>query len=291
VIALGVTCGLVSALVFGFAAVAQAHGVRRFETSPDTLPGFVTRSVRDPWTLLVVAAYIGGFGLHAVAIWLLPLYLAQATVAMSLPVSAYASARLDEMLDRHHWGAVVSVTVGLVLLSVGAGEPGDVVTTAWFATAVWIGVVVLTVISVVAVRGRHLGGSTLGVLAGLGYAFSAISVRGVGTPVEVAVVCSALAVPAYSIVAFWLYSLGMRRAAVSSATAALIVLQTFVPAAIGVALLGDGVRPGWWPGVVAGLVLATAGAVVLSLRSPVSAASASAPDPSPRRPPAPRRWP
>ena len=52
----------------------------------------------------------------------------------------------------------------------------------------------------------------------------------------------------------------MHRAAVPSTTASLIVAQTFVPAAVGVALLGDGVRDGWWPAVTAGLVLATGGA-------------------------------
>ena len=56
-----------------FAAVAQAHAVRRFDTAPDSLVGFVLRSVRDPWILGVVAAYLAGFLLHAVAIWLLPL--------------------------------------------------------------------------------------------------------------------------------------------------------------------------------------------------------------------------
>jgi hypothetical protein len=68
-------------------------------------------------------------------------------------------------------------------------------------------------------------------------------------------------------VAFWLYSLGMHRAAVPSATAPLIVAQTIVPAAIGVAFLGDGVREGWWPAVTVGLVLATSGAAVLGRQS------------------------
>ena len=48
--------------------------------------------------LLVVAAYLVGFVLHAAAIWLLPLYLAQALVAMSLPVSALASHRVEDAL-------------------------------------------------------------------------------------------------------------------------------------------------------------------------------------------------
>jgi len=121
-------------------------------------------------------------------------------------------------------------------------------------------VVALAVASAV---GSHLPGPLLGLLAGLGYAGSAISVRGLGTPVSPVVAVAALAVPSFSVFAFWLYSLGMHRAAVPSTTAALIVTQTFVPAAVGVALLGDGVRHGWWPAVAVGLVLSTSGAVLL----------------------------
>ena len=62
--------------------------------------GFVARSVRDVRTMLVVAAYLVGFVLHAAAIWLLPLYLAQALVAMSLPVTALASRRVEDALHR-----------------------------------------------------------------------------------------------------------------------------------------------------------------------------------------------
>ncbi len=257
---LGVAVGLLSAAVFGVAAVAQAQAVRGFETTPDGLVGFVVRSIRDVRTMLVVAAYLVGFVLHATAIWLLPLYLAQALVAMSLPVTALVSRRVEDALHRTGWLAVGVVTIGLVLLSLGAGEPGEVQTTTGFVVAVWIGVAALGAASVV---GRHLAGPLLGLLAGLGYAGSAISVRGIGMPVDGVVVAAALAVPVFGLVAFWLYSLGMHRAAVPSTTASLIVAQTFVPAAVGVALLGDGVREGWWPAVTVGLVLSTAGAVVL----------------------------
>jgi drug/metabolite transporter (DMT)-like permease len=267
---LGVALGLVSAAVFGVAAVVQAQAVRRFESSPDGLWGFVTRSVRDRRTMLVVAAYLVGFVLHATAIWLLPLYLAQALVAMSLPVTALVSHRVEDALHRSGWLAVAVVTAGLVLLSLGAGSAGEIVTNTRFVVLLWIGVVALAVASAI---GRRLAGPVLGVLAGLGYAGSAISVRGIGTPVDSAVVVAALAVPVFGLVAFWLYSLGMHRAAVPSTTASLIVAQTFVPAAVGVALLGDGVRAGWWPAVTLGLLLSTGGAAVLGVRSSGSPAT------------------
>jgi len=268
---LGVVLGLLSAAVFGVAAVVQARAVRGFEFTPDGLWEFVARSVRDVRTMVVVAAYLVGFVLHAAAIWLLPLYLAQALVAMSLPVTALASHQVEDRLHRTGWVAVGVVTLGLVLLSLGAGDPGDVRTDTQFVAALWLGVAALGVASMAA---RHLAGPLLGLLAGLGYAGSAISVRGVGTPVGTAVVVAALAVPSFSLFAFWLYSLGMHRAAVPSTSAAVIVAQTFVPAAVGVALLGDGVRDGWWPAVTVGLLLATGGAAVLGWHS------TAAPDPS-----------
>ena len=59
---LGLATGLLSAAVFGVAAVVQARAVRGFEASPDALWGFVTRSVGDTRTLLVLAAYLVGSG-------------------------------------------------------------------------------------------------------------------------------------------------------------------------------------------------------------------------------------
>jgi drug/metabolite transporter (DMT)-like permease len=273
---LGITLGLLSAVVFGLAAVVQARAVRGFDSAPVRLRGFVSRSVRDGPTMAVVAAYLVGFVLHAAAIWLLPLYLAQALVAMSLPVTALASRRVEDSLSRSGWVAVGVVTLGLVLLSLGAGDPGDTVTNTRFVVVLWASVAALAVASM---AGRHLPGPLLGLLAGLGYAGSAIAVRGVGTPLSAVVLFAALAVPSFSIVAFWLYSLGMHRAAVPATTAALIVAQTFVPAAVGVAFLGDGVREGWWPAVVLGLLLATGGAAVLGVRSSESSGTASSPDP------------
>jgi drug/metabolite transporter (DMT)-like permease len=286
---LGLAAGLAAALLFGLAAVAQAHAVRRFDTAPAHLGGFVLRSVRDPWILGVVVAYLAGFVLHAMAIWLLPLYLAQAAIATSLPVTAVTSTLLlHERLTPAHWSAVAAVTVGLVLLCLGSGDVGSIVVDAGFAVAIWVGVAVL---ALAGRRGSHLGGGVLGALAGLGYAGSAMAVRGVATPVDAAVAACAAAVGVYGLLAFWLYSLGLDRAPVSVATAPLIVGQTFVPGLVGVLLLGDGVRAGWWPAVVAGLVLAVGGAIFLSrvaagpdrLRTPGAAATESSPGPAPRR--------
>ena len=229
---------------------------------PSGCGSFVRAGVRDPLILLVVGAYLAGFVLHAVSIWLLPLYLAQAAISLSMPCTAVLSVRqLHEPLGPARWTAVGAVTLGIALLALGAGSPGAVTTSWAFAAWVVAGLVVVTAAGVAA-RGS---GPLLGALAGCGYAGSALAVRGIGTDLSGPVLVCALAVPALGLVAFWLYSLALSRTGVAAATGALIVLQTFVPAAIGIAFLGDGVRDGWWSAIVAGLLLGVGGAVALSV--------------------------
>jgi drug/metabolite transporter (DMT)-like permease len=255
----GLVAGLAAAVLFGVGAVAQAHAVRRQERRVHGLLDFVRVSLRDPWTLGVVAAYLLGFALHVVAIWGLPLYLAQATVAVSLPVTAGCSVVLGARLSPVHWVAVCLVSAGLVLLSVGSGEPGDLFSSAWFAVGMWAGVVALVLAARV---GVHWPGAVIAPLAWLRNTASAVAVRGAESADAIGL-AAALTVGIYGLLGFWLYSVALDRAPVSSASAPLIVVQTFLPSLIGVALLGDGVRDGWGPGIVAGLVLATSGAVLI----------------------------
>ena len=233
----------------------------------ERLGSFVRAGVRDPLILLVVGAYLAGFVLHAVSIWLLPLYLAQAAISLSMPCTAVLSVRqLHEPLgpgplDRRGRGDPRHRAAGprrrrprsghhqLGVRRLGAGRAGRWSPSAGFAA-----------------RGSA---PLLGALAGCGYAGSALAVRGIGAELSGPVLVCALAVPALGLVAFWLYSLALSRTGVAAATGALIVLQTFVPAAIGIAFLGDGVRDGWWPAIAAGLVLGVGGAVALSV--PVAA--------------------
>ncbi len=277
----GLTAGLVAALLFGLGAVAQAHGVRRLPADPGRLGTFLLASVRDRWTWVASLAYLTGFVLHAVAIWLLPLYLAQAAISLSLPVTALASTLLDERLTIRHVRAIAAVTVGLGLLAAGSGAPGAVLVHAPFVAALWLAVTLLAVLG--RAHGR-LGAGSLGMLAGVGYAGSAIAVRGVGLPVTGLVLAAAVTVPVLGVLAFWVYSLALERAPVPASSAPMIVTQTFVPAVVGLVWLGDGVREGWGAASAVGLVLATAGAVLLGrgVRSSASSATASSRGPAPR---------
>lgn len=258
----GLAAALASALLFGASAVLQAHAVRRLPAGGQNLVRFVASALRNRWLMVVVAAYLLGFVLHAVSIWLLPLYLAQATISMSMPVTALLSALLlREPVGVRRWLAIAAVTGGLVLLAAGSGAVGEVRPSTGFALTLWLSV---CVIGTLGLLGRGSSGATLGWLAGLSYAGSAIAVRAFDPALDPVAIAAGLAVPAFGLLGFWLYSLGLERAVVSSSTAPMIVAQTFVPALAGLWLLGDGVRDGWSPAVVAGLVLATVGAIWVS---------------------------
>jgi drug/metabolite transporter (DMT)-like permease len=71
------------------------------------------------------------------------------------------------------------------------------------------------------------------------------------------------ALPLSGALAFLLYSLALQRSSVTVATAPMIVLQTALPAAAGVLLLGDEVRSGWVVGALAGFILTAGGGVAL----------------------------
>ncbi len=254
---IGALAGILAAVFFGVAAVVQAHAIRSLESRTAGLAAFVRSALGSPLMLLVVAAYLAGFVLHAVAIWLLPLYLAQATVALSLPVTALAAVRVGERVNVWQWVAVGSVVAGLILLALGAGAAGAVQVSPGFALGLWVGILL---IAGLVTLGGLTNGVAFGVLSGLAYAGSAIAVRGVAWPLTTPTVIAAASVGVYGLLGFWLYSTGLDRAPVSSVSAPLIVGQTAIPGVVGLAFLGDGIRDGWGAAIVVGVLLAMGGA-------------------------------
>ncbi len=263
--ALGIAAGVAAAVLFGVAALVQAHAVRRLPGETDRLLDFVAVAIRSPLILLVVAAYLGGFLLHAVAVWLVPLYLAQATISLQLPVTATGAAAVGDKVPLRQWVAVAGVALGVLLVCLGAGDPGEPRATWAFALSMWGGLLALAALAVPAASrgGGTLNGAGIGALSGLAYAGSALSVRAVDWPATGPATVAALAIGGYGLIGFWLYSLALDRTTVSAATAPLIVLQTAVPAVVGIGWLGDQVRDGWGPGVTAGMVVALLAAIVL----------------------------
>jgi len=247
-VALGLTCALLAAGVYGVAAVMQASGARRVAWSAGLDPRILLRVLRQPQAVVALGLLLVGFGLHLVAVRMLPLFLAQTGIAMSLVVSAVmAIVRFGERLSWLEWSAVVAVVTGLVLLSASAGQIGDH-GDAWLPAALLGAVAVIAVLAWPASRTRStLSTAALGALSGFAYAVVGIAGRLLpgwspgrlaGSPVTYVLLLSGL-------VAFFLYTLALQRGAVTVATTPLIVAQTVVPSLVGLVLLGDTIRSGW----------------------------------------------
>jgi drug/metabolite transporter (DMT)-like permease len=250
---IGLGAALLAAVLFGVAGVVQAIAARRH--------GLFS------WMMVGVgAAYIVGWGLHLVAIAYVPLYVAQVGIALSLVVTAILAATVvGEPLAARHWAAVATMVVGLVLVVLAAGPVGSSDFETERTLLLYVGSVVILVLGLVAIRFTGPGsGVALAILAGIAFGGSPISTRALVDPhFDAETILPALTIATYGLLGFWLCSLALRRAAVTAVNAPLILLETLIPAVVGIAVFDDKVRSGWWPVAILGFALSTAGALVL----------------------------
>jgi drug/metabolite transporter (DMT)-like permease len=271
---LGLGAALLAAVVFGVAAILQAVGARRVPASAGLDVRLLPRLLRQPVFVTAVVLNILGFVLHLVALRELPLYLAQGGIAASLVVTAALAVRvLGDRLRPAEWLAVAAVFLGLGLMATASGPTGRDHADSAFTVGLCAAVVLVAVAGWVVSRSPGaVVPALLGLLAGLGFAIDSVAIRilpGLG-PLDVVTSAPTYVFLASAGLAFLLYSTALQRGAVTAATAPMIVMQTAVPAAVGVLLLDDGVRPGFLPAAVVGLVLTAGGAARLARFEPAS---------------------
>ena len=258
-------CALGAMTVFGIAAVLQGLATRRIDDVPVLDPRLLLRLARQPAFLAALALNLVGFVLHVTALQTLPLFLVQAVIAGSVAVTAVLSVRvLGTPLRARQRGAVALVVLGLVLLAPTAGSDEAVPGQAG-RPGVLLAAVVAVALTAAAVR--RLPGAAgpvlLGLLAGAGFGVVAVAARVLPESGRAVLTSPTAAVLVLAgTVAFLVYSGAMQRGSVTTATAAMVVTQTVVPAVAGL-LLGDRVRPGLVPLAVVGFALALTGALAL----------------------------
>ena len=261
-----VSAALGAAVLFGTAAVLQALAVAR---TPST--GLDRRWVLrllGRWQFrLALLLNVVGFGLHVVALQVLPLFLVQAAISSSVAVTAVLAGQLLHLpLHARQWLGVAAVCVGLTALGNAASAGADRSTPGLpAALALALLLVVATAFLLGRVRISHQA-AVYGLLAGVCFAIVAVSARLLPDLTARAVLAapSSYVLLAAGGVGFVLYSAAMHQGSVTTATAALVLTQTTLPALVGVLLLGDQVRPGSEPLAGAGLVLALAGTLALA---------------------------
>ena len=188
-----------------------------------------------------------GWLLHLVSIALVPLYVAQVGIAASLVVTALLAATVvGEPLAPRHWVAIGAMFAGLVLLVLAAGPVGSTHFETEHTLVLYLGAVVTLALGLVARRfSGEASGVALGALAGIAYGGSPISTRALVDPhLDAETILPALTIGIYGLLGFWLCSIALRRAAVTAVNAPLILLETVVPAIVGIAVFDDQVRAG-----------------------------------------------
>jgi drug/metabolite transporter (DMT)-like permease len=263
---LGLLAVVGAAGVFGAAAIAQATAARSVPVS-SALERLVAGLVRRPAFWLAIVLNLVGFGLHVAALRLLPLFVAQAGISASLAVTAVLAVKLlGDSLRRIEQLAVVGVCVGLAMLTIAAGEAGESSPDGTMTAVLLAAVLAVAALGVWASRSTGAWAVTvLGCVAGAGFAAVTIATRLVPelTPAALVTDPAAYVLVLSGSVAFLFYSVGLQRGRVTAVTAPLVVMQTALPAAVGIALLGDAIRPGWVPIALGGLLLTGGFAIAL----------------------------
>ncbi len=268
---LALLAATVAAVGYGVSTVMQAVATRRAQG---------LTALRQP--LVVGALVIDGAAwlLSLVALDRLPLFVVQALLASSVVVVVLlARTVLGAPTRGRDVGAIVAVVGALVVLAAGSGEQPAVTPPAGFTTGMLVASGVLVAATVAAyARGGALLLATLG---GLGYSGAAIAARGAhasGGLLDTVLQPLAITIVACGAVGVLAYLRALERGSAGSMAAVLSVTEVVVPGAVGVAVLGDTVRPGWAVPVVAALVLAIAACVVLATSPASVAAEAPAQD-------------
>ncbi|GIF96284.1 hypothetical protein [Catellatospora citrea] len=262
-------CGaLAAAVCFGLSSVLQAVGMRGAGPVSELEPKSMVRA----WLTLPFLAGVGldllGFGFELVALRHLPLFLVQAAIASALAVTAIAAAVvMKERLGRGEKCAVAAVCVGLALLGVSAGPEGANRAHTDFYTALAACLIGLAVLGAGAGRlpGRWRT-VTLGLCAGLCFGVLALAARTLPEldPVRMVREPATYLVAASSLIALVLWTMALSGGSVTTATAAMVIGETVLPAVVGVVVLGDEARQGWVPVAVGGFLLAVGGALALA---------------------------
>ncbi|HEX3829230.1 MAG TPA: hypothetical protein VHV82_18365 [Sporichthyaceae bacterium] len=259
---------VVTALCYGVAAVLQAAAMRAGAPGGSLDARVVVRMFSQLPYLAGLALDGLGFLASLLALRHLPLFLVQAAVAASVGITALLADRfLGLALGRVQWAALTALAVGVVLLAVSA-EPGGAASLSrsgqW---AVLVGVAPLTAAGLWGARpGR--GGATL-LAAVSGAAFGGVGIAARALPVSGSwwhLLAEPLtyAVLAYGGLGTVLFAAGLERGSVTVVVAVVFAIETVVPAAVGLSVLGDTARPGLALVAVLGFVITVGSALLLA---------------------------
>ena len=268
-VALAVLSAVAAAVCYGVASVLQSISARRSVVGAGLDPRLLVRLLSDLPYVAGLSLDVLGFLASVVALHRLPLFFVQAAVAGSVGVTALvAVAVLGARVQRAEAAALAVMGVGLVLLAVAARpETAHPLS----RSAQWLVVGGAAVVTVVGVGAARIPGSAgavgLAMGAGLGFTGVGIAARALVLPHHLVPLVSeplAWAIAGYGVLAMLLFATALQRGSLTTTVAVTFMVETVVPAAVGLTFLGDRARPGLGAVAAAGFILSVAGAVSLA---------------------------
>lgn len=271
-------------LSYGVGSVLQATGARAVATVERASVGDLGRVAAQPSYLLGLALDGVGFICSVIALQLLPLFLVQAILAGSVGVTAAVAAlTLHVRISGRERAALGMLLVGLSALAIAA-EPGHAHRPALTGALVILAGAPLC-LGATALTLRRPGrqaGIVLASLAGLSFAGVGIAARvlQIRHPILSTVAEPALwALIGYGAAGLIGFAAALQRAPVTAVTAVTFVVETVIPAFVGILWLGDSTRAGLGPWLaIVGFALAVTGSVLLAGYGEVDVSSAPVPD-------------
>ncbi len=265
----GVLGALVAAVSYGVASVLQAVAARRTTRSEGLHAGLLVRLGSQLPYLAGLGLDLVGFIASLAALRRLPLFFVQSAIAGSVGVTALvAMVALGTRLRGRETAALAGLALGLVLLAATALPEAATPLPPVAGWGLLAGVALLVGYGVVLARTPGTAGvAGLAVGAGLGFAGVGIAARTIAVPEPfwgLAADPLTWAILGYGVLSILLFGTALQRGSVTMTSALTFAVETVVPAAVGIAFLGDRPRPGFAPLAFAGFVLTLAGAVLLA---------------------------
>lgn len=254
---LALLAALTGTLGYGAGSVLQASGTAR-ATGLAVLwqPAYVAGLACD------VLAWVASL----LALRQLPLFAVQGLLAGSLAVTVLlARVVLKTEMRARDVIAVGVVTATLVVLAAGAGPSSAQPPPPAFTHVMLLGLTVLaTVTAGTYQRSQWVVSASVAGVAFSGAALCARAADGSGEWAGLLQEPLSWAVLGFGAIGIICYTLALEHGPVGPATAILWVVEVTLPAAVGVSVLGDGVRPGWAVPAAMALLLALAACVALA---------------------------
>jgi drug/metabolite transporter (DMT)-like permease len=251
----GFVAAVLAAVLSSVATLVQAHGARM----PDRRG--------SAWYAAGLTLDLLGWAMSAYALRYLPVFAVQAIVATQVALTVVGAHLLGTArAGRVQLLAAAASVAGLAIVA-ASGRTGDSAVDTATVDIVLVVVLAVLVIGIPpALRSRRAAGCAA--IAGLAFGAVAVAVRSlhqrIGDLGQLLREVPAYGVPVFAALGAVMFAMALRRGGSSAVAAIVVGVEMFAAGALGMALLGDGIRAGWSVPCVLGACVAVGGLTVLA---------------------------